>query len=330
MSVNVRNKGNGLRVLVTGATGFIGSALINCLNEDGKHRPCAAVRRDALNLPVDVERVSIVGLGPDSEWCNVLKGVDVVVHTAAHVHAMLDTGSDNMDEYHRVNVAGTLKLARQAAFYGVGRFVFLSSIKVNGESTLAGSPFNEDDQPAPQDAYAQSKLEAERGLIEIAKQTEMDVVIIRPVLVYGPGVKANFLNLMQWLYRRFPLPLGSINNQRSLVALDNLVDLIVICIDHSAAANQTFLASDGEDLSTTELLQRLSKALGKSVWLLPIPACVIVAAAALVGRRAIAQRLCGSLQVNSSKACTLLDWKPPVSVDEELRKTARHFLDGLK
>jgi len=239
---------------------------------------------------------------------------------------MHETANDPLAEFRKVNVDGTLNLARQAAAAGVRRFIFISSIKVNGEGSALGAPYLADAKPAPADPYGISKMEAEQGLRALAAETGMEVVIIRPVLVYGPGVKANFRSMMSWLNKGVPLPLGAIHNQRSLVALDNLVDLIVTCIDHPAAANQTFLVSDGEDLSTTELLRRMGAALGKPARLLPVPAFMLQAGAALLGKRDMAQRLCGSLQVDISKTRELLNWTPPVSVDQALAKTAAHFL----
>lgn len=243
---------------------------------------------------------------------------------------MRDEATDPLSEFRKVNVDATLNLAAQAANAGVRRFVFVSSVKVNGESTLSGKAFTAQQAPVPSDPYGISKWEAEQKLRFLASKTGMEVVIIRPVLVYGPGVKANFLNMMKWLYKGVPLPLGAIHNKRSLVALDNLVDLIVTCIDHPRAANQTFLVSDGEDLSTTELLQRMSKALGKRPRLLPVPAWMLETAAKVVGRQSIAQRLCGSLQVDISYTRERLGWTPPVSVDTALRKTAQHFLEQQK
>jgi len=199
-------------------------------------------------------------------------------------------------------------------------------VKVNGETTDGRLPFTADETPAPSDPYGISKREAEEGLRQLAAQTGLEVVIVRPVLVYGPGVKANFRSMMNWLSKGVPLPFGAIHNKRSLVALDNLVDLLVTCIDHPAAANQTFLASDGHDLSTTELLQRLGKALGKPARLLPVPAAWLKGAATLAGKGGLAQRLCGSLQVDSGKARTLLGWQPPLDVDQALRATALNFL----
>jgi UDP-glucose 4-epimerase len=239
---------------------------------------------------------------------------------------MHDKAADPLTEFRKVNVEGTLNLARQAAEAGVRRFIYISSIKVNGEQTFLGQLFTEDDLPAPLDPYSISKYEAEEGLRKLAQQTGMEIVIIRPPLVYGPGVKANFLAMMRWLRKGVPLPLGAIHNQRSFVALDNLVDLIVTCIDHPAAANQTFLVSDGEDLSITGLLRRMGLALGRPARLIPVPVFLLTAGAALVGRRDMAQRLCGSLQVDISKAQTLLGWKPPISVDEGLHRTAQGLL----
>lgn len=258
------------------------------------------------------------------------KGLRPSSNCAARVHVMNDDAADPLREFRRINVNGTLRLATQAAEAGAGRFVFISSIKVNGESTVPGRPFTAQQAPAPIDPYGVSKWEAEQQLRKLSAETGMELVIIRPVLVYGPGVKANFLNMMKWLYKGVPLPLGAIHNKRSLVSLDNLVDLIVTCIDHPRAANETFLVSDGEDLSTTELLQRMSKALGKRPRLLPVPAWMLETAAKVVGKQSIAQRLCGSLQVDISHTRERLGWTPPVSVDAALRKTAQHFLEQQK
>jgi len=281
------------------------------------------------DLPVVVESPQASNLAPETNWLIALSGVRAVIHTAARVHVMGNFAGDTLAEFRRVNVAGTLNLARQAVDAGVRRFVFISSIKVNGEQTLPGRPYAADDVPAPVDPYGISKHEAEQGLRQLAQETGMEVVIIRPVLVYGPGVKANFYSMMRWLYKGIPLPLGAIHNQRSLVALDNLVDLIVTCVDHPAAANQTFLVSDGEDLSTTELLRRTAAALGKPARLIPVPAWVLQASARLLGKEDFAQRLCGSLQVDISKTRSLLGWSPPIIVDEALYKTAQHFLQQM-
>jgi len=264
------------------------------------------------------------------DWTLALAGVEVIIHTAARVHVMKDKAINPLIEFRTTNVTGTLTLARQAAQVGVKRFIFISSIKVNGEGTLLGCPYTADDAPAPVDPYGISKMEAEQGLKALAAETGMEVVIIRPVLVYGPGVKANFRSMMHWLNKGVLLPLGAINNRRSLVAINNLVDLIVTCIDHPAAANQIFLVSDGEDLSTTELLGRMAKALGKPARLLPVPSFLLRAGAALIRKNNIAQRLCGSLQVDIEKTRSLLGWNPPVSVDEALKRTAKSFQSSLR
>lgn len=262
-------------------------------------------------------------------WQTALAGVDVVVHCAARVHVMDDHEADPLAAFRRVNVDGTVNLARQAVAAGVRRFVFVSSIKVNGEATAVGHAYRADDTPAPQDPYGVSKHEAEQQLLQMAAEGLIEVVIVRPVLVYGPGVKANFLSMMRWLCRGVVLPFGAIDNSRSLVAVDNLVDLLVTCTVHPAAANQVFLVSDGEDLSTTQLLRRMACALGKPARLVPIPAWVLRVAAALVGRKALSQRLCGSLTVNIDKTRELLGWAPPVTVDEALAASARYFQDSL-
>ena len=311
-----------MKCLVTGANGFVGRSLCAGLARQG-HAVRAAVR-SANAWIVGVEPVVVGSISAETDCFAALHGVDAVVHLAARVHVMHDTASDPLAEFRAANVDVTLNLARQAAAAGVKRFVFISSVKVNGESTQPGQAFTEADPPDPQDAYGQSKYEAEQGLCQISAQTGMEVVIIRPPLVYGLGVKANFSALMRAVQRGWPLPLGAItHNRRSLVALDNLVDFIVTCITHPAAANQTFLVSDGEDLSTTDLLRRMGRALGKPARLLPVPPALLKLGAALLGKPELAQRLCGSLQVDISKTRQLLGWVPPLSVDEGLRRAAK-------
>jgi nucleoside-diphosphate-sugar epimerase len=311
------------RVLVTGATGFIGRALLARLGSDG-HALRAAVRNPAPDL--DVEQIRVGDLGPETEWDRAVASCDVVVHAAARVHVLRERAAAPLTEYRRANVEGTLQLVRRAAAAGVRRFVFVSSIKVHGEETQPGRPFRADDPPAPIDAYGVSKLEAEEGLRRIAAETGMQFTIVRPPLVYGPGVKANFHALMRALYRGLPLPLGAIDNKRTLVALDNLVDLIAVCVAHPAAADAVFLAGDAEDLSTTELARRLADALGVRPRLLPVPARLLEASARVLGAAALAQRLCRWLQIDTCAARERLGWSPPVAVNEALRRTAAHFL----
>ncbi len=308
-------------ILITGAAGFVGKALVQRLiADDESRRLVVTVRKDWPRWPEQVQAIANGNLNPSTDWSVALEGVSVVVHLAARVHVMHDTAGDPLTAFCAVNVVGTLNLARQAATAGVKRFVFISSIKVNGESTSSGKAFTELATPNPQDAYGQSKHEAEQVLRQLRADTGMEVVIIRPPLVYGPGVKANFAALMRAVQRGWPLPLGAIHNKRSLVALDNLVDFIVTCITHPQAANQTFLVSDGQDLSTTELVRGMAQAAGLPARLLPVPAWALQLAASASGKGAAVQRLCGNLQVDITKARTLLGWGPPVSVNEGLRR----------
>ncbi|WP_447793405.1 UDP-glucose 4-epimerase family protein [Pseudomonas farris] len=312
------------QVLVTGATGFVGEALVFRLLLDKKFIPVAAVR--GVTRLSGLCRVVPFNLN-GSKMLPSLEDIQVVVHCAARVHVMNEMETDALAEFRRINVDGTVRLARKAAESGVKRFIFISSIKVNGESTAPGSPFKAGDHPAAVDPYGISKQEAEDALRQLSLDTRMEVVIIRPPLVYGPGVKANFLSMMKWLDKGVPLPLGAIHNQRSLVAIDNLVDLAVTCIDHPAAANNTFLVSDGEYLSTTELLRRMARALGKKPRLLPVPQMMLNLAASIMGKQSIAQRLCGSLHVDIDQTHKLLGWSPPVNIERALRQTADYYRD---
>ena len=315
-----------MNILVTGASGFVGSAILDNLSQYNKINLRGTVRGSKLTFPKQKQNLEAIDftqidcLSSDTNWDDALRGIEVVIHTAARAHVMNDTVSSPLTEFRKVNVDGTLNLARQAAASGVKRFIFISSIKVNGEVSPLDSPFSENSLSDTQDPYGVSKCEAEQGLRQISEEASMEVVIIRPPLVYGPGVKGNFKKMVNWVGKSVPLPFGSINNKRSLVGVDNLVDFIVTCIDHPAAANQTFVAADGEDLSTTELLQRLANAMGKPARLLPVPAKMLEFTAGVLGKPELAQRLCGNLQVDISKARELLGWEPPVSVDEGLKR----------
>lgn len=315
-------------VLVTGGNGFVGSRLIERLSAVPTYTVASAVRQEARDGSDRVRRYAVGDLSAQTDWRPALAGTDVVVHTAARAHVMADASANPLSEYRRVNVDGTRALARQAAEQGVRRFVFISSVKVNGERTEPGARFSADDEPSPEDAYGISKYEAEQALHEIGAETGMEIVIIRPPLVYGPGVKGNFASMMWWVKKGVPLPLGAVNNRRSLVALDNLVDLIVTCIDHPAAANEVLLVSDGEDLSTTDLLRRVGNAMGRPARLIPVPPSLLEVAAAMLGKREVARRLLGSLQVDISKTRAVLGWEPPVSVDEGLRRAVAPLTAG--
>jgi len=305
--------------MVSGATGFVGSAVLYKLLAMGNVRVIAGSRRSESAWPMAVTPLLLPDLGNTSQLIP-LAGVDAVIHSAARVHIMKDELADPLAEYRRVNVEGTLNLARQAAAAGAKRFIFISSIKVNGEATLNGRAFSPSDVPAPEDPYGLSKLEAEQGLMQLAAETGMEAVIIRPPLVYGAGGKGNFASMVKLIEKGIPLPLGAIHNKRSMVGLDNLVDLIIRCIDRPSAANQVFLAGDGEDLSTTQLLRGVGEAMSKPARLIPVPAGMLQFGATLLGKKAMAQRLLGSLQVDISKTCELLDWKPPYTVEEGLRR----------
>lgn len=313
------------QLLVTGSSGFVGRHLIQQLQGSTDYQVRALIRRLPDALASDVEYVVLPDFSAVSPEHPALQGVDVVVHLASRVHVMNDTEADPLAAFRRVNVGHTLALARSAASAGARRFVFVSSVKVNGEQTAPGRPFRETDLSAPVDPYGVSKMEAEEALKALALETGLEVVIIRPVLVYGPGVKANFESMMKWLVKRVPLPFGAIRNQRSLVALDNLVSLILTCTTHPAASNETFLASDGEDVSTTELLRELAQSLGAPARLIPVPQWVLVWGATLLGKKALSQRLCGSLQVDITKAREVLGWQPPMTLKQGLDVTAQHY-----
>ena len=312
-----------MKIAVTGATGFIGRALCSHLATKDDYIVVPAVSHVS-GLPHEI----VVGNNNAAmDWRSVLDRCEAVVHLGARVHRMDVTPWNPLLALYRAsNTDTTLNLARQAAESGVKRFVFISTAKVNGEGREL--PYTEIDLAAPEDAYAISKWEAEQGLHQIAQETGLEVTILRPPLVYGPGVRANFLNMMRWLYRGAPLPFGAIHNRRSLIALDNLVDFIVTCLGHPAASNATFLVADGEDISTTDLLCRMGAALNVPVRLLPVPQNLLEAGFKLVGKSELSRRLCGSLQLDITKAKTVLGWHSPLTVNDGLRRVAEHFLEA--
>jgi len=323
-----------MKVLITGGTGFVGRPLSTYLVSRG-HEVVVSVRdRRRFEQVVRctdpgldaVFPIEVASLSASTDWTKALAGIDVVIHCAARVHVMNEVSESPANLYFETNVAGTEALADQAAKAGVKRFIFISSIKVNGESTGLDQPFTADDEPAPIDPYGISKRDAEKLLLNLANETEMEVVIIRPPLIYGPGVKANFETLIRSISRGTPLPLGAAtHNRRSLLALGNLIDLIHICLDHPGAMNQIFLASDGEDLSTAELARRIGLALGKKARLIYVPRWLVKLGATVLNRPGIYGRLFGSLRVDISKNKRLLGWVPPVSIDSGLRDTTQAF-----
>ncbi len=319
-----------MKILVTGAGGFVGSALVQHIAQQGTHAPVAAVRAtSAQGLPAPVHVVGDVGR--DTDWSNALRGIDAVIHLAARVHVMRERAADPDAEFRRVNVEGTLSLARQAVDAGVRRLVFVSSVKALGETTVPGRPYRPGDALAPQDAYGRSKAEAEVSLREFGQHAGLEITVLRPPLVYGPGVQANFRALMRWLARGWPLPLGALqSNRRSMIALENLTGLLLLCAVHPAAANATFHASDGDDVSTAELLRRLGRALGRPARLVPVPARALIAAARVLGQGAFVDRLCASLQLDISATREQLGWSPPTSMDSALQGTAREFLSEAR
>jgi nucleoside-diphosphate-sugar epimerase len=314
---------NSKSILVTGATGFVGRVLCERLLSDFHVRVSVRIAETPANLPAGVQAAPIESIGPDTDWSTALTGIDTVIHLAARVHVMDETSGDPLTAYRQVNVAGTESLARQAVSHGVRRFIFLSSVKVHGEETEV--PYTEQLHPAPQDAYGVSKLEAENILHKISAETGLEVVIIRPPLIYGPGVKANFLNLLKAVDKGVPLPLASITNARSLIYLGNLIDAVITTINHPQAVGQVFLISDGEDVSTPKLIRLVATALNRRAWLLPFPPVLMRLAGKLAGKSMAADRLLGSLVVDSGKIRRELGWKPPFTMAEGLAVTAKWY-----
>ena len=308
-------------VIVTGASGFLGSSLSDGLLASG-FRVTAAVRSGAPAEFPDcsgVERAILGDINANTSWSPLLKNADCVIHCAARAHVMHETTGTAMAAYRALDVDGSRRLAEQAAAAGMRRLVYLSSIKVDGEQTALGAPFLFSDTPAPQDAYGISKWEAEQALWDVSARTGLEVVVVRPPLVYGSGVKGNLARLLKLVRLGLPLPLGAVQNKRSLIGLDNLVDLLIRCVDHPAALGQTFLVSDGEDLSTPDLLRHMAAAMGRSARLVPVPVPLLRLVGSALGKRAEIDRLVGSLQIDSSHTRQVLGWTPPVSVEEGIR-----------
>jgi nucleoside-diphosphate-sugar epimerase len=319
---------SGNRVAVTGARGFIGRAVVQRLLADGAE-VTAFVRGEA-SFPEAVRVHYMPAIDGEIDLQSALTGHEIVIHCAARVHVMRESTAGSLQAFRRVNVHGTRRLAEQAANAGVRRFIFLSSVKAVGEATASGHPFDEATAPAPVDPYGISKREAEQALIELGRDSLLQPVIVRPPLVYGPGVKANFRSLVQWIARGRPLPLGGIrHNHRSLVSLDNLVDFIVCSTLHPRACEVPLFVSDGEDLSTAELVERISRILRVPSRLYSVPPILLRSLAVISGQEAAWQRISSSLQVSTLFATRSMGWSPPCSVDEGLRQTVDEIRNTL-
>jgi nucleoside-diphosphate-sugar epimerase len=316
-------------ILVTGANGFVGRALCANLVEHG-HAVRGSVRRNNKVVNPKIERVVVGEINGQTDWSAALPGVDSIIHLAARVHVMHETSVNPLEEFRRANVQGTEQLARSASAQGVKRLVFVSSIKVNGEETIGGHRYAEFDSSSPKDPYGVSKWEAEQALHRVAKETGLEVVIVRPPLVYGAGVKGNFAQMLRVLAKGIPLPLASVSNLRSLIYIGNFVDALVTCATHPAAAGQTYLVSDSEDVSTPDLLRQLGAAMGHPARLLPCPPALLKMAGRVLGKSAQVERLLGSLQVDSSKIRRELAWQPPYSLQQGLQATAEWYRDGRR
>ncbi|MBA4381369.1 MAG: NAD-dependent dehydratase [Sideroxydans sp.] len=310
-------------VLITGASGFVGRAL--CIESTKRGMRTKAVTRIQSKFDTPVTPIILSSIDGETEWGNKLNEVDVVIHLAARVHVMKDLSADPFDEFRKVNVEGTVHLARCAAKMGVKRFVYVSSIKVNGEETACGEKYSESSLPSPQDPYGCSKWEAEQALGQIGAETGLEIVIIRPPLVYGAGVKGNFVQMLKVLSKCLPLPLASVKNQRSLVYVNNLADALITCALHPRAAGQTFLVSDGEDISTPDLLRNLGVWLGHPALLFPCTQKLLIFLGRLVGKSDQVQRLLGSLQIDSGKIRRELNWTPPFTLQQGLQATAEWY-----
>lgn len=313
-------------VLITGANGFVGKGVLDRLARE-RFSIRGAVREFVADRAATVDMVSVGDIGPTTDWSEALRGGEVVIHLAGRAHVIHERAADPLTEFRRINALGSQRLALMAAHAGVRRLVYVSSIKVNGEGTTERS-FRATDAPQPMDAYAVSKYEAEQSLLNISRQTGLEVVIVRPPLVYGPGVRGNFLNLLEWVDHGVPLPLGSIQNRRSLLGLENFSDFLAVCATHPRAAGETFLISDGEDISTPDLIRGVAHALQKAPRIFRFPPKLLRLAATLSGRAAQCERLCGSLTIDSSKSRQLLQWNPPLTLEQGLQSTGEWYRRG--
>jgi len=312
-----------MKFLITGANGFVAGALCGQLIGMG-FEVRGVVRSEGSMLPAGIERISVGGIDGNTDWSGALQGIDCVIHLAARVHVMREGSADPLAEFRKVNVSGTRRLAEAATAAGVKRFVYVSSIKVNGEATFE-RPFSESDVPNPQDPYGISKWEAEAVLHRISKETGLEVVILRPPLVYGPGVGGNFIRMLVWIKRGIPLPLGSVRNRRSMIYVENLADALIHCATHAKAAGETFLIADSESISTPELIRLLAEKMGRKPRVFSFPVSLLKLLGKFTGKSSEIERLTGSLEADASKIRKMLDWKPPRSLDDGLKKTADWF-----
>ena len=311
-------------MLITGASGFIGRVLCKVMQVRGDE-VIAAVRKKSALLDCSYSQVEVGEIHETTDWSSVLTEVDIVIHLAARVHVMRDAADNPLDEFRRVNTAGTEHLARSAVAWGVKRMVYVSTIKVNGEESTSGRIYTEQDIPAPIEPYAISKWEAEQTLQHIAQNTDLEIVIVRPTLAYGPGVKGNFARMMRVVAQGIPLPFASVRNQRDLIYVGNLVDALATCATHPAATGQTYLLSDGEPVSTPELIGRLAQALGVTPHVFPFSPRLFLLGGKLTGRTEQVNRLLGSFQVDSGKIRTHLNWTPPYTLQQGLQATAEWY-----
>ncbi|KTD10876.1 UDP-glucose 4-epimerase [Legionella gratiana] len=310
------------KILVTGATGFVGRKLVPALIRSGYGVRCAVSKKvDWL----EAEQVIMNRLEFETDWSKALIGIDVVIHLAARVHIMKEKAESALDEYYKINTVATKNLAEQAAKHQVKRFIFLSSIKVNGELTVEGAPFSEETKAEPEDPYGKSKFYAEQHLQEISQKTLMEVVVVRPPLIYGPGVKANFLKMLQLVRKKVPLPFAKVQNKRHFIYIENLISALCLLVTHPAAANQTYLVADDDSFSVPHLLQLIAKEMNIKIWLLPFPVSLMMYTFQFLGMRNLNTRLFSSLEIDSNKIKSQLGWNPPVSSVEGLKKTVAWY-----